>query len=119
MKLSTSVSPDSVERQFDHQYASFTSSPRGLERIAWTLSHVPSDTHRIIEVGAGTGRISNALRAVGKSVVAVDLSLNGLRACQTHRVKASGTALPFQTGTYDLAICAEVIEHLAPDVREA
>ena len=115
----TSVNPDSVERQFDHQYADFTSSPRGLARIAWTLSHVPPDAQHVLEVGAGTGRISNALRARGKSVVAVDLSLNGLRACRTHRVKASGTELPFRPGAYDLAICAEVIEHLAPDVREA
>jgi ubiquinone/menaquinone biosynthesis C-methylase UbiE len=115
----TSVNLDSVERQFDHQYADFTSSPRGLERIAWTLSHVPPDAQQVLEVGAGTGRISNALRARGKSVVAVDLSLNGLKACRTHRVKASGTELPFGAGAYDVTICAEVIEHLAPDIRKA
>lgn len=114
-----SIRGGAVERQFDHHYAEFASSPRGLERIAWTLSHVPADVELVLEVGAGTGRIANALRERGTRVVAIDLSLNGLRACRTHRVKGSSAELPFRTGAYDLVICAEVIEHLPPDVREA
>lgn len=80
----------------------------------------------ILDLGAGTGGVSAALAADGRHrVVAVDVVANddltqlrkrsGVRVDQ---VIATADALPFRSGTFDVVLCLETIEHL-PDARSS
>ncbi len=109
-----------IQRQFDHVYSSnVMSSSKGQQRVAWLVSHVPSDAVQILDMGAGRGRIANALQERGHHVVALDCSLIGLQQCDTLQVQSSVAQLPFRAYSYDLVICSEVLEHLTPELRTA
>jgi len=109
-----------TQLQFDHVYRSnVMSSSKGQQRVAWLVSHVPSDAMQILDLGAGRGRIANALKERGHRVVALDFSLVGLQQCDALKVQSSVAQLPFRASTYDLVICSEVLEHLTPELRTA
>jgi SAM-dependent methyltransferase len=109
-----------IQRQFDHIYRSnVMPSAKGQQRVAWLVSHVPSEVVQILDLGAGRGRIANALKERGHRVVALDFSLAGLQQCEALKVQSSVAHLPFRTSTYDLVICSEVLEHLTPELRTA
>jgi SAM-dependent methyltransferase len=109
-----------IQLQFDHVYSSSVmSSSKGQQRVAWLVSHVPADAGQILDLGAGRGRIANALKERGHRVVALDCSLVGLQQCDALKVQSSVAQLPFRTSTYDLVICSEVLEHLTPELRTA
>jgi SAM-dependent methyltransferase len=109
-----------IQLQFDHVYSNnVMSSSKGQQRVAWLVSHVPADAGQILDLGAGRGRIADALQERGHCVVALDFSLVGLQQCDTLKVQSSVAQLPFRASTYDLVICSEVLEHLTPELRTA
>lgn len=70
---------------------------------------------RALVVGCGRGEDVTVLQA--EMVVAVDLSWVGVRTAQeeyptSSYVQADGTWLPFTSGTFDVVLCSEVIEHV-------
>jgi SAM-dependent methyltransferase len=73
---------------------------------------------RILDVGAGSGGVAIGLANVeGNRVVAVDVVINeDLRALgkivPIWQVVASANRLPFRTGSFDVVLCLETIEHL-------
>jgi SAM-dependent methyltransferase len=85
-----------------------------LGRIAFTLSQVPRDVTTVLDVGCGRGDITNRLPR-RLEVVACDLSVRGLRRVRTPAVRASVARLPFRSKSFDLALCAEVLEHLTTE----
>lgn len=67
----------------------------------------------ILEVGAGTGLVTEELRKSGK-VIAVDLSINMLRILKTKypnviTIAADGEQLPFKDNLFDCVIVSECI----------
>src|SRR2546430_5362269 len=49
-----------------------------------------------------------------------DLTVTGVQTCALpilRAVRASGTALPFATGVFDLGVCLDVLEHVDPSLR--
>jgi len=81
-------------------------------RIRETAAMVPQYWHRVLDVGCGDGRVSQALLARGCEVVGIDWSAKSVahfpgptRVCD---IRASW---PFEQ-PFDGAICCEVLEHL-------
>lgn len=78
----------------------------------------------ILDAGAGTGLVSEALRAAGAHPVATDLSLDMLRWQRGRRppaVAADVGRLPLRTHAVDAALAAFVLNHLpdpGPALRE-
>ncbi|MGQ0734894.1 MAG: class I SAM-dependent methyltransferase [Acidobacteriota bacterium] len=96
---------------------------------AW-LSLTPGSL--VLDMPAGTGRLSHSLAKPGITVVGVDISENMLRRAAAKRTpndgplllaQGSGTALPFPDNTFDAVACFKFFhlipnDHKAPFMRE-
>lgn len=89
-----------------------------LGRIDFTLGLIPTDVESVLDVGCGRGDLTNRLPR-GIPVVACDLSARGLRQVNAPAVRASVARLPFRSKSFDLALCSEVLEHLATEEMPA
>jgi ubiquinone/menaquinone biosynthesis C-methylase UbiE len=75
------------------------------------------DARRVLDLGAGTGRITDALRD-RPNVVAVDFSRPSLRALAEKAlphatpVVGDATAIPLEDGTCDVVVSCQVLQHL-------
>jgi ubiquinone/menaquinone biosynthesis C-methylase UbiE len=70
----------------------------------------------VVDLGAGTGAVSRAVLRLGGRVTAVDASedmVEHMRASGLGAVSGDLLALPFETGTFDGAIAAFAISHVA------
>ena len=89
-----------------------------IPAAARILEQWPGD--RMIELGCGTGRPTAALARRSNFFLAVDFSMNSLRACRqklaesphVQFVRAEISCLPVRDGTFDTALSFEVFEHL-------
>jgi ubiquinone/menaquinone biosynthesis C-methylase UbiE len=69
----------------------------------------------VLEVGVGEGVVARELRARGSTVTTVDIAEN-----LKPDVVGSVTALPVGDNTFDVVLCAEVLEHIRfEDVAQA
>lgn len=73
---------------------------------------------RVLDVGCGGGYLSEALAQRGAVVTGVDPSQGALAAARAHRgdlqisyVLAGGEDLPFDDGSFDGAVCTDVLVH--------
>jgi len=87
-------------------------------RVEQTLALVPAEVCTVLDLGCGDGTVSNALVARGVAVTGVDISREALRFFSGKGVVASLDHLPLPARSFDLVICAEVLEHLSPGVYE-
>jgi SAM-dependent methyltransferase len=78
---------------------------------------VPSECHRVLEVGCGAGELGRLLKQRGHYVAGVELVPEAADAARQHLdhvvtadVEADG--LPFTPGSFDAVIFADVLEHL-------
>ena len=71
--------------------------------------------HTILDAGCGDGRVSNGLKK-RYQVVSMDVSQAALKHAQPPKVKASIAHIPFGSRAFDLAMAADVIEHLQDSV---
>jgi SAM-dependent methyltransferase len=95
---------------------------RGRRRLfARLLARLRPDTGwRVLEVGAGTGANLPVLTGIGAGrVFACDVSVEALRHLQDRAIltRADATQLPFGSGTIDVVLAADVVEHLDDDAR--
>ena len=112
------LDPDTTFRRHASEHLSL----RGMADFLGDL-----DGKRILEYGCGLGRLTVVLANSGAAVTTFDLSeasvemarrraeLNGL----TDRIQfhvASGEALPFEDGSFDLAIGKAILHHLDPEI---
>jgi 2-polyprenyl-3-methyl-5-hydroxy-6-metoxy-1,4-benzoquinol methylase len=76
----------------------------------------------VLEAGIGTGRFATWLTEKGFEVVGVDISKEMLRKAKMKKeflnadvglVLADVHSLPFRTGSFDICICVNVINHLS------
>src|SRR5687767_5943878 len=83
-----------------------------------------TDARRALDLGSGTGRITDAVRAI-PHVVAVDISLESLRQLAAKPlatatpVHADVTAIPVRSGSCDLVVSCQVLPLLRAPQMEA
>lgn len=94
------------------------------EQIAEMVGDIAHAGARVLEIGSGTAALGSVMAERGAEVVATDVSLAwlvlarrrlddaGIEGMQL--VACTGDHLPFDTGTFDLVVAADVIEHV-PD----
>jgi ubiquinone/menaquinone biosynthesis C-methylase UbiE len=91
-----------------------------VERIALRRLLPPGGGRRLLEVGAGFGRLTDEFSAY-QQVVVLDYSLSQLQYAQEHHgrsdrfvyVAADAYKLPFHPGVFDAATMIRVIHHMA------
>ncbi len=88
------------------------------ERIIQTLALIPDGVSTVLDLGCGDGAISNCLVSDGFDVTGVDISTEALKHFKGKGVVASLDKLPFSDYSFDLVICAEVLEHLPEETYE-
>ena len=92
-----------------------------LRLLARLLGREVAPGARVLDVGAGAGRLANLLACGGFAVVGVEPSVDFV-AHATARAHAGvrflvgdALALPFGDASFDAAVAGEVLEHLARD----
>jgi ubiquinone/menaquinone biosynthesis C-methylase UbiE len=104
---------DAVASSFEH----FRILPDGVSQSIrdsiLTASHVPLQT-RILDLGAGTGRIGRVFVEAGDFYVGVDSSFAMLREFQASTkkallIQADGGQLPFREGAFDVVLLMHVL----------
>jgi ubiquinone/menaquinone biosynthesis C-methylase UbiE len=101
-------------------FASAGGSRRLRRRFVDLLGISPGD--RVLELGCGTGQVTEAVLAAGADVVAVDALAEMLdrarqRAPAAVFVHGDALQLPFQSSWYDHAVIAFVLHNLAAEDR--
>lgn len=87
------------------------------KRIAY-LDRLAPAGGSVLDVGCGTGQLAGRLTGLGYRVVGVDpsegmLDVMRVRAPAVEAVLGSGTALPFDSGRFDLVVSVATMHHIA------
>lgn len=94
------------------------SSPRERDRIANILGLVPQGLKSALDVGARDGFLSVAMTGKVPHVVALDLIEPQVSHPQVSVIAGDATELSFPDDSFDLVLCAEVLEHIATPALE-
>jgi len=115
------LEPEYYQRLHDLEETHWWS--RGMRRAMFSLLEIPlaGRKHlRILDVGCGTGYLLTVLDdlAARDRTVGLDVSVHALGFCRqrgvTRVLAASATELPLPDSSYDLVVCIDTIQHLAP-----
>lgn len=95
-------------------WSSYTQANEGkLGRVGVFHDLIPPGSSRLLDLGCGTGSISNGLRL--GTVVGVDITKIALRHFRGEKVLADAAMLPLKEEFFELVISAEMFEHLRDD----
>lgn len=125
--------PDDAERGYWDRHAtnddrSMAILGRPLPRMCALVAEELRGAREVLEIGAGTGLVTQTVAEVAEHVVATDYAEAMVRRLR-ERVAAAGLsnvecltrdlhALGFEAGRFDAVVCANVL-HLVPDIAGA
>jgi len=94
----------------------YRDSDREKERLSNLMGILPENIETALDIGARDGFISKLLVERISRVTALDLEQPSIDDQRIHCVQGDVTNLAFADGVFDLVFCAEVIEHLPPNL---
>lgn len=116
-RIGTSVY-DATASTFERHRSLSPSVVELIRAAIWNTAHLP-DQARVLDLGAGTGRIGRAFLAAGDVYVGVDSSLGMLQefsgkpefreSKNSLLVQAEGNQLPFKNAVFDLVLLMQVL----------
>lgn len=92
--------------------------PGQAARIEDLMAIIPRGRSSVLDVGARDGYISGLLRQFFPSVTALDLNKPTFSIERVETLQGDATNLQFPPKSFDVIVCAEVLEHV-PDVERA
>jgi hypothetical protein len=95
--------------------AAYRNSERERDRVSELFRLIPASGRVAIDIGARDGFLSLLLAERFEKVVALDLESPQINHPAVECVKGDVTRLQFPDRTFDLVLCAEVLEHIPPD----
>ena len=96
----------------------YRGSAEDRRRVADLMARVPTGLTSALDAGARDGHLSRLLCRYVAKVTALDIQMPTIEHEGISCVQGSVTSLPFADGSFDLALCAEVLE-LVPAVEQA
>lgn len=82
------------------------------ERVKDLMALIPGSLESALDVGARDGFLSRQLTRHSEWVTALDLEQPHIEHERIRCVKGDATALTFSDASFDLVLCAEVLEHI-------
>jgi ubiquinone/menaquinone biosynthesis C-methylase UbiE len=109
---------DTAASSFERHRALPNSAVEAIRSVIWSVTRLPEQA-RVLDVGAGTGRIGRAFLAAGDFYVGVDSSQAMLQEFSTKSefresktsllAQAEGRQLPFHNASFDLVLLMQVL----------
>src|SRR5690606_10695215 len=93
-------------------FADFRETPLEQLRIADLLTHVRRSQRTALDVGTRDGYLAIRLADHFAKVTALDLIEPKIEHPKIHCVRGDVSSLQFADNSFDLVVCAEVLEHL-------
>jgi hypothetical protein len=92
---------------------------RALRYVPIVRDIEAKDVRRLktLEVGSGSVGLKPYLRTEPGLLVGTDVDFSKGRGIVPNRVMSTGQRLPFESKAFDVVICLDVLEHVAPSVR--
>ena len=93
-----------------------------MRRVLVEVLHLPPAGLRVLDVGCGGGLLAEEFARMGCTLTGVDPSAASLAAARAHAaarglsidyLRALGESLPFAGGSFDVAYCCDVLEHVS------
>ncbi len=113
---------DHVAHDYDEVFSSHVTEHYLRKRTTLVNELLPSGGS-VLDVGCGTGALAGRIQRLGFDVVGVDASAGMLAQALEHGVgavyAAYSTALPFEDGSFDLALSVATMHHLETAERVA
>lgn len=95
-------------------------APREQARIDSLMRLVPASGARALDVGARDGYLSVKLAERYGTVTALDLTMPRIEHPRVVNVAGNAASMAFPDASFDLILCAEVLEHIpSPDLEHA
>jgi hypothetical protein len=107
--------PNSYSADSEFDYVAYRSSEREQERIRELFNLIPASGGSALDIGAREGFLSLKLIERFDSVTALDLTRPSIDHPAVVCVEGDASRLPFPDRSFDLVLCAEVLEHIPPE----
>lgn len=96
----------------------YRATPSEQARIASLVELMPEAFTTGLDIGARDGYISLRMAERGDHITALDLAMPSIAHDKIVCVQGDTTSLEFASNTFDVVVCAEVLEHIPPPLLE-
>ena len=96
--------------------SAYRSSPRERARIEDLFRLAPATGVRALDVGTRDGYLARMLAERYQEVVALDLDQPSIDHPRIWSIRGNAADMGFADRSFDLVLCAEVLEHIPPDL---